>query len=179
MNEKIVYGHTMDALLHVLGEPLTAEQSDGLRALGVHPRERLPAYPVEQYTRVVDFIGAQLWSGLPQDEARYELGRAFMRAYQQTPMGSAVSAVSRFIGPQRALERMATNFRSANNYTETRLSELAPGHYELWMNHGSHAHYIRGLLTEALTRSGGREVSVTLLAMGEARDATFRVRWNP
>ena len=179
MKEMLVYDYTMEALLRVLGQPLTAGHLAGLRALGVHPRQLQPAYPLEVYTQVLHFVVAELWPQLPRDEAGFELGRAFMRAYQQTVMGKAVAAVTRVIGPHRALERMSRNFRSANNYTETALNKVGPHHYELWFNHARHTNFFRGLLTEALTRTGARNLSVTLLSTGEADEATFRICWTP
>ncbi|MFY0579016.1 DUF2378 family protein [Cystobacter fuscus] len=179
MTEKLVYDYTMESLLRVLGQPLTAEHLSGLRALGVDPRQLQPAYPVEKYTQVLDFVVAELWPRLPREEADFELGRAFMRAYQQTAMGKAVAAVTRLIGPLRSLERMSRNFRSANNFTETKLNEVGPNHCELWFNHARHPNFFRGLLTEALTRTGAREVSVTLLTVGEANEATFHITWKP
>ncbi|OJH38407.1 DUF2378 family protein [Cystobacter ferrugineus] len=178
MTEKLVYDYTMEALLRVLGQPLTAEHLTGLRALGVDPRQFQPAYPADTYTQVLNFIVAELWPQLPREEAGFELGRAFMRAYQQTAMGKAVAAVTRVIGPHRSLERMSRNFRSANNFTETKLNKVGPNHYELWFNHARHTNFFRGLLTEALTRTGAREVSVTLLTLGEATEATFHITWS-
>jgi uncharacterized protein (TIGR02265 family) len=179
MKEMLVYDYTMESLLRVLGQPLTAEHLSGLRALGVDPHQLQPAYSVELYTQVLNFIVAELWPGLPREEAGFELGRAFLRAYQQTAMGRAVAAVTRVIGPHRSLERMSRNFRSANNFTETTLNQVGPSHYELWFNHARHTNFFRGLLTEALTRAGAQEVSVTLLTQDEAHAATFRITWRP
>lgn len=178
IKEKLVYDFTMEALLRVLGQPLLSEHVAGLQALGVHPHQRQPAYPMEVYNQVLHFIGAQLWPHLPPDEAGFELGRAFLRAYRQTEMGKAVSSVTSHIGPLRALERMNLNFRSANNYTETRLNPVGPSHYELWFNHARHTQFYRGLLTEALTRLGARELSVTLLSTTDSEEATFLIQWK-
>ncbi|ATB32286.1 DUF2378 family protein [Melittangium boletus] len=177
--EKLVYDYTMESLLRVLGQPLLPEHIAGLAALGVHPRQLEPAYPVAVYSRVLEFITGQLWPELPREEASFALGRAFMAAYRQTLMGKAVFAMTRVIGPHRSLERMSRNFRSANNYTETRLHPVGPSRYELWFNHAPNTGFFRGLLTEALEKTGGtQELSVTLMSREEGGEATFLVTWS-
>jgi uncharacterized protein (TIGR02265 family) len=177
--ERLVFDYTMSSLIQVLGQPLTPEHLASLVALGVDPsRPLLPAYPVELYGRVMEFIARERWPHVTADVAHFELGRAFMRAYRQTTMGRGVASVSQRIGPHRALERMDRNFRSANNYTETRLRKLAPSLYELWFNHAPHADYYRGLLTESLERAGAQQLSVAILSRGLGGEATFRIAWK-
>jgi len=178
VREKIVFDYTMEALLRVLGQPLLPEHITGLVATGVNPRQLEPAYPVDVYSQVLDFIMGQLWPELPPEEASFELGQAFMAAYRQTLMGKAVFAMTRVIGPHRALERMSRNFRSANNYTETRLHPVGPSSYELWFNHAPHTGFFRGLLTEALEKTGTQGLSVTLVSRGEGGEATFLLTWS-
>lgn len=178
MKQKLVFDYTMQSLLRVLGQPLPPEHRAGLTALGVEPDQMLPAYPIETYGAVMDFITGQRWPGLSRDEAGFELGRAFMRAYRETLMGKAVYSVTRVIGPHRTLERMNRNFRSANNYTETRLRKVGPTTYELWFNHATSTGYFRGLLTEALDKVGTPGLSVTLASSLEGGEATFRITWK-
>ncbi|MBM7117775.1 DUF2378 family protein [Archangium primigenium] len=177
--EWIVFDYTMESLLRVLGQPLLPEHVAGLMALGVNPRRLEPAFPVAVYIRVLDFIGQQLWPGLSREEAAFAVGRAFMVAYRQTLMGKAVFSITRVIGPHRALDRMSRNFRSANNYTETRLTPLGPNRYALWFNHATNTGFFRGLLTEALEGIGVRGLSVTLMdSGGQEPGATFLVSWS-
>lgn len=178
VKQKLVFDYTMQSLLRVLGQPLPPEHRAGLTALGVEPDQMLPAYPIETYGAVMDFITGQRWPGLSRDEAGFELGRAFMRAYRETLMGKAVYSVTRVIGPHRTLERMNRNFRSANNYTETRLRKVGPTTYELWFNHATSTGYFRGLLTEALDKVGTPGLSVTLASSLEGGEATFRITWK-
>ncbi|WP_158501759.1 DUF2378 family protein [Vitiosangium sp. GDMCC 1.1324] len=179
MNQRLIFDYTLQSNLRVLGQPLAPEHVSGLMELGVDPsRPLLPAYPVETYTAVIDFIAAQLWPGLPRDEAGFELGRAFMRSYRETLMGKAVLSVTRVIGPHRTLERMNRNFRSANNYTETRLQKVGPSTYELWFNYAMRTGYFRGLITEALEKTSAKALSVTLVASSTGGEATFRISWT-
>lgn len=179
MKERLVFDYAMEAILRVLGEPVPPQYHPELVALGVDPTQPLrPAYPVEQYGRVAQFIAQRLSPHLPSDAASFELGRAFLRSYRKTPMGKGVYSVTQFIGPHRALERMERNFRSANNYTQTRLLKLAPTHYELWFNHAPNVHYMRGVLTEAMEGTGAQHLAVTLLSREPGGEATFRVVWR-
>jgi uncharacterized protein (TIGR02265 family) len=178
VNQRLVFDNTMQSNLRVLGQPLAPEHLSGLAALGVDPSRPLPAYPVETYTAVIDFITGQRWPGLTQDEAGFELGRAFMRSYQETLMGKAVFSVTKVLGPHRTLERMNRNFRSANNYTETRLRKVGPSTYELWFNYAIRTGYFRGLLTEGLERAGAQALSVTLASSNTSGEATFRISWK-
>lgn len=178
MKEKIVFEHTMESILRVLGSPLPPEQSAELARLGVDPsRPLLPAYPLDIYTAVIDFITRKRWPELSQDEAGHELGRAFMRAYRNTLMGKAVYSLTKLIGPHRTLQRITRNFRTANNFTETQLEQVGPATYVLRFNYATRAGYLRGLLTEALEGAGARGLSVNLLS--SANDgATFRITWT-
>ncbi|HEX5746984.1 MAG TPA: DUF2378 family protein [Archangium sp.] len=177
--QKLIFDYTVQSNLRVLGQPVPPEHLSGLTALGVDPRKPLlPAYPVETYTALIDFITGRLWPDMPQEEAGFELGRAFMRAYQETLMGKAVFSVTKLLGPHRTLERMSRNFRSANNYTETRLRKVGPSTYELWFNYALRTAYFRGLLTEALERAGAKGILVTLAASGPSGEATFRISWT-
>lgn len=179
MKQRVVFDYTMQSLLRVLGQPLLPEHRVGLAALGVDPdKPLLPAYPAETYAAVMDFITGQRWPGLTRDEAGFELGRAFMRAYRETLMGKAVYSVTRVIGPHRTLERMSRNFRSANNFTEIRLNKVGPSTYELWFNHATNTGYFRGLLTEALEKVGVKALSVTLASSQSSGEATFRISWK-
>ncbi|MFL5353093.1 DUF2378 family protein [Archangium sp.] len=178
VKQKLVFDYTMQSLLRVLGQPISPGHRTGLAALGVDPGQALlPAYPIETYSAVMGFITGQRWPGLSRDEAGFELGRAFMSAYRETLMGKAVYSVTRVIGPHRTLERMSRNFRSANNYTETRLRKVGPSTYELWFNHALSTGYFRGLLTEALDKVGTPGLSVTL-ASSASGEATFRITWK-
>jgi uncharacterized protein (TIGR02265 family) len=177
--QKLIFDYTVQSNLRVLGQPLAPEHLPGLTALGVDPsKPLLPAYPVETYTALIDFITGQLWPGLSQEEAGFELGRAFMRSYRETLMGKAVFSVTKVLGPHRTLERMSRNFRSANNYTETRLRKVGPTTYELWFNYALRTGYFRGLLTEALEKAGAQGLSVKLAASTPSGEATFRISWT-
>ena len=178
MKEKVVFEHTMESILRVLGSPPTPEQSAELALLGVDmSKPLLAAYPLEIYTAVIDYITRKRWPELSQEDAGHELGRAFMLAYRQTLMGKAVYALTKLLGPHRTLERITRNFRTANNFTETQLERVAPATYVLRFSHVTRVGYLRGLLTEALEGAGARGLVVNLLSLVEDK-ATFRITWT-
>jgi uncharacterized protein (TIGR02265 family) len=178
--EKLIFDHTVESLLRVLERPIPPAQIAGLDGLGIDlSKPLLPAYPIETYSALIGFIARLRWPSLPSEEGDFEVGRAFIEAYTtQTLLGRALKKLLRVIGPYRALERMSRTFRTANNYTQTRLQPLGPTRYELWFNYVIRPGYFRGMVHETLTLSGARQVEVKLATMQD-HEATFHVSWQP
>jgi uncharacterized protein (TIGR02265 family) len=178
MGEKLVFESTMDSLVRQLGKPLSPAHVLALAGMGVETSRKLePAYPVETYTAVLDYVASQRWPELPPEEAHFELGKAFLDGFMEdTLAGRALRVVAKTFGPHRVLERMARNFHGANNYTRTRLQRLGPSSYELWFNYAVRTDYFRGLLTEALELAGARQLEVRLVGT-QGEEATFHIQW--
>jgi uncharacterized protein (TIGR02265 family) len=178
--EKLIFDHTVESLLRTLDRPIPPEQIKGLDALGIDLSKPLqPAYPLEVYSALIGFIGRQRFPGLPDEQADFEVGRAFIEAYTtQSMMGKALKGLLRVVGPHRAIERMNRTFRSANNYTETRLQRVGPTSYELWFNFVLRAGYFRGMVHGTLSLCGVKGLEVKTVA-SENREATFHVSWQP
>jgi uncharacterized protein (TIGR02265 family) len=177
--EKVVFEHTMDSVLRVLERPIPPAQIAGLDALGLDlSKPLLPAYPVQTHAALIDFVAKQRWPDLPPEQAHFELGRAFILAYTQTLLGRALKGVLWTIGPHRSLERMNRTFRTANNFTETRLQRLGTASYELWFNFASRPNYFRGVVYETLAQSGVKGLDVNISATQDD-EVTYRVSWRP
>lgn len=176
-SDDIVFEHTMQGLLDVIGPQLTDAVRDRLREVGVDPGALLPAYGTAIYRRALEVVRQSLFADLPPDEGNFAIGRAFFQRYERTLMGRAVLVAIRVLGARRMLDRMSRNFRTANNYTETRVTELGPCDCEVWFNRIIEPHYYRGLLTEALSRAGSDQYEV-LLQSHDAGGAVFRLRWS-
>jgi uncharacterized protein (TIGR02265 family) len=163
-----------------LERPIKPEQIKALDALGVDlSKPLLPAYPIEVYSALIGFIGRQRFPGMPEEQADFEVGRAFIQAYTtQTMMGKAIKGVLRVVGPHRAIERMNRTFRSANNYTETRLQRLGPASYELWFNFVLRPGYFRGMVHETIALCGVEQIDVKPVA-SQGPEVTFHVSWQP
>jgi uncharacterized protein (TIGR02265 family) len=104
------------------------------------------------------------------------MGRAMVSRYAEGMLGRAAFAVLRLIGPERSLARMSRSLMAVNNYTETALTRLGPGHFELWINVVYSPDYYRGVLLEGFAQTGVAGCEASLLRRtGES--ATYGVRW--
>lgn len=179
MSERLVFDHTVESLLRTLKRPIPAAQIAGLDALGIDlSKPLLPAYPLETYSALIGFIARCRWPDLPAAEADVEVGRAFIEAYTtQTLLGRAAKGLLRVIGPHRALERMSRTYRTANNYTQTRLESLGPTRYSLWFNYVIREGYFRGMVHATLALTGVKQCEVTLAAT-QGHEVTFHVSWQ-
>ena len=101
-----------------------------------------------------------------------------MEGFRETMLGRAVLSLLRVLGPRRALGRATQNFRSSNNYTETRLTELGPRHFELWLNEvGSLPTFSAGLIHGGLKVSGARDIRIDLAGY-DGHACTYHIQWS-
>jgi uncharacterized protein (TIGR02265 family) len=176
--EKLVFDHTMESVIRLLGKQPSPEQAAALLKLGVDvAKPLLPAYPLPTYLAVKDYVGSQRWPHLPPEQAHFEQGCAFIKGYAETWMGKALFTVARVLGPERMLERMSQNFRGGNNFTETRLVKLGPARFELWFNIVTRVNHVRGILTTGLELTGAKQPEVKVLSFNEP-EATFLITWS-
>jgi uncharacterized protein (TIGR02265 family) len=178
--EKLIFDHTVESLLRTLDRPIPPEQIKELDALGIDLSKPLqPAYPLEVYSVLIGFIGRQRFPRLSEQEADFEVGRAFIEAYTtQTMMGKALKGLLRVIGPHRGLERMSRTFRSANNYTETRLEKLGQTSYQLWFNFALRPSYFAGMVHGTLMLCGLKQLVVKVLDAPRPEELVH-VSWEP
>jgi uncharacterized protein (TIGR02265 family) len=97
-------------------------------------------------------------------------------SYGETLVGKALLTAMKVIGPRRMLERMARNLRTANNYTETKLTSRADVH-ELWCSRVASTSFYCGMLQRGVEVAGGADVLVEATAHDQS-GATFVVRWT-
>jgi uncharacterized protein (TIGR02265 family) len=177
-DEAVIFEQTVQGLLRTAGgRPLPPDAQARLAALGIVEGRLLPAYPLAAYVEALAVVRKALFGALPEEEGSFALGRAFLRSYEGTLLGRALLATCRVLGPRRVLARMTRNFRTANNYTETRLEELGGGRYALWFNRTVNTHYYRGLLHEAVVQAGGQNPEVQVHSHGPG-GTVFHVRWE-
>ncbi len=177
--EKVVFDFAMESMLRMLGRKPTPSEVAELVALGVDPSKPLkPAYTAETMVAAVDWMAKRKWPTLPPDEAQYQLGRAYLlEGYSQTLMGKAVVGMARVIGPHRILERMSRNFRTATNFTETKLTQKAPTTYELWFSPNWRPNYYRGIIHSGLEMVGVKSPEVVLISH-KGTETIFRISWK-
>jgi uncharacterized protein (TIGR02265 family) len=173
----LVFSQTVEGLLKALS-PMSATSKLKLQAIGVDPDRRLePAYSREKWLELMRLACDIHAPGKQLEPTSYDLGRRFMTAYTQGLVGKAMMAALRVIGPRRALERMSRNFRTGNNFSETKLTEPSPGRYELWCSHATIAGWYQGIIEAGLALAGATEVKATLLRR-ENGGAVFQVEWK-
>ncbi len=173
----MMYAQSVEGLLRALA-PLSASAKRRFTELGVDPDKRLePAYPREKWLELIRLACELTAPGQELEPASRALGRRFMEGYAQTLVGKAMLTMLRVIGPRRALGRMSKNFRTGNNFSETKLEEPAPGVYELWCSHVTLAGWYQGIIEGGLTLAGARDVKATLLRR-ENEGAVFKVEWS-
>jgi uncharacterized protein (TIGR02265 family) len=178
VSEKVVFEHTVESVIRLLARPIPPEQIAGLDALGIDlSKPLLPAYPAVTHSALIDFVARQRFPELPKEPAEFELGRAFVHTYTQTVMGRAIRGLVWTIGPHRALERMTRTFRTANNYTDTRLKRLGPASYELWFNFTISPSYFQGIVHETLTLCVLKGLEVKLSSV-QGDEVTLLVSWQ-
>ncbi len=179
MAEKLIFSQTFEGLLRSLGGgKISPRLAAGLKERGVDPgKPLLPAYPKEDFTAVITFLARELHPGLPVDAAITQIGRGFMDGYGETMVGRAMLAMIRLIGPRRTLERVTRQFRTGNNYSDTRLTERGPCEFDLWVNEVIIPGWYVGIIGRGVELSGAKDVKVELVSQ-DAAGGTFRVRWS-
>jgi uncharacterized protein (TIGR02265 family) len=180
MSERLVFAHTVEGLFRRgLSGRISPELKEQLRQAGVDlDRPLMPAYPLETWLRCVSLTAQALYPGESRELALRHVGERMVDGYLETTMGSAVFGLLRLLGPHRTLGRMQKNFRSANNYTEVRLTEVGPSEADLWMNEpGPLRYFMGGVLLAGLRGAGTTDVRVELRHFDDA-SVTYRLSWG-
>jgi uncharacterized protein (TIGR02265 family) len=179
--QRLFFSHTVAAMF---AEAFPPEQHPGLRerylALGLDlGKPLLPAYEYATWRACLRAQQEVALAGVAPGEAAFQQGARYVDAYfDRTRLGGALLLVLRVIGARRTLERMAHNFRSANNFSQVSMQRLEGNHAELHVNDifADSPEYIRGMLVQGLRRSGATLAIETLRHEGDA--AVFRVSWG-
>jgi uncharacterized protein (TIGR02265 family) len=179
--EDIVFDNTVEALFHrAVGKRLTPRCRKRLAEAGIDLSAPLrPTYPRTTFYRGVFIVTEELFPGVPRDQALFELGGIFFNGFVETLIGKAAISVMKVLGPRRTLGRMTQNFRSSNNYMETRLEERSPSHAELWLSQCSGAPtYFQGVIHRALTIIGARGLEIRVKEV-EGSSCVLDISWKP
>ncbi|MCP3097507.1 DUF2378 family protein [Myxococcus sp. K15C18031901] len=177
--ERVIFGNTVDSLyLKTLDRDLSYELRSQLRTLGMDLDGPLQAaYPHTVWVACLDEVGRTLYPDRPLEDARRQLARRMIEGYAQTVMGAAVLTLARVLGPMRSLGRMTHNFRSGNNFTETRVTVVTPTTAELWFNEPEATEgFVEGVLEEGLHRIGVRGLTITR-TRHDPESCTYRLEW--
>lgn len=179
-SERVVFESAFEGLfVRALLPRFDAPTIERLRAAGLDLGKKLqPAYQLRVWVESIDIAAAALFPDQPRAVALRTMGKILVTGFQETLVGRALFATLRLIGMKRALARTTKNFRSANNYTDARLTELAPTHFHLWMNINEEpAELTEGIVQAALTAVGGKNVALKI-AERNAEGVTFDITWD-
>ncbi len=174
--QRVVFAASMEAALRAF-EPTTPEERVCFEALGLKLEALEPAYPLEAWHTLLDTSAASRFPRLPEFERYSQLGRLFMHGYARTSVGGALLSLLRVVGPERAVQRMTRNFRTANDFTDVEVLLLPPNGALLRFTHVERPGFVHGLLTAAMEAAEAPNLSVQFLS-NEGAAATFEVRWS-
>lgn len=178
MSGKVVFEQTMEGLfMRGLGSRLSPRCRERLKQAGLDLTSRLlPAYPFEVWMECLRIAAEELHPNEPVDDAMFKIGEAFIDGYKETFLGRAVLGMVRVLGPRRTILRSTQNFRSGNNYTETKITEVADNRMDLWLNEvGAYPTFTAGIISAAL-RATGTNATVELSGY-DGRGCTYRCSW--
>ena len=179
--EDVVFKNTVEALFRrAVGSRLTDRCVERIRQAGIDLQRPLEeAYPRETFYRCVRIVGEELFPELAEDERMVQLGTTFMNSFEQTLIGKALLQGLRFMGPRRALTRMAQNFRTSNNYLKAEVQDLGPGEMRitLWPTSGASG-YFEGAVRQALLLIGTPGLAVQR-ENDDGNRCTFHITWTP
>lgn len=180
LEDRRVFVQVVEGLLrHGVGERVTPRLRERLRQVGLDlDRPLLPAYPAAQWVHCLHIILEEVYPGLPREEGFRLLAEHHVEGFGQTLVGRAMMRLMRLLGPRRTVRQMVQALRSSDNYTEVRLEELGPGHWELWMNSVLDTPgYVEALFVSFLKASGAAEPQAAIVRRDE-ESTVYLLRWK-
>lgn len=179
-DELLIFEQTIEALfLRALHGRLTPECKTRLRQAGLDVDQKLrPAYPFASWMTFLFIASEELFPKEPVEQGTWKLGEAYIEGFRETMLGRAVLSLLRVLGPRRALMRATQNFRAGNNYTESKLKELGPAQFELWMNEvGAYPAFTAGIIHAGLRVAGAHDISIETSGY-DGHACTYRISWK-
>jgi uncharacterized protein (TIGR02265 family) len=180
--ERLVFSTSVEALVvRGVGDRMTPALKAELRGLGFNlDKPLLPAYPSDDWQKAVDAIARSLHPELTMGEAQRKLGESTVYGFEQTVLGKAMVALSRIIGPRRALHRFPMMSRSSNNFSRMEARELAPSDFELVCDpYVGWPEYVQGCIRAVIDVCGGKDPRVDLVSHSpEIEQVVLRASWR-
>ncbi len=178
-NQQVVFEQTIEGLfLRALGRRLTPSLIARLRTVGLDLEKKLlPAYSFTTWMMALRVAAEELYPGHSLDDALFKVGELMITGYQETFMGRAVLGMIRVIGPKRTLLRATRAFRSGNNYTEAKVTEIGPTCADVWMNEvGPYPSFTAGIMHSAMVAAGAKSPKVEMSGH-DGHACSYRVSW--
>jgi uncharacterized protein (TIGR02265 family) len=179
-DELLVFEQTIEAVfVRALHGRIPPSCKERLRQAGLELDRKLrPAYPFDAWMAFLRITAQELYPDEPLEQGAFKIGEACIDGFRETMLGRAVLSLLRVLGPRRALMRATQNFRAGNNYTESRLKELGPHQFELWMNEvGSLPTFTAGILHAGLRTAGAENIRIDLSGY-DGHACTYSISWS-
>lgn len=179
-DELLVFEQTIEAVfVRALHGRLTPTCKARLSEAGLDLSQKLrPAYPFDAWMKFLRIAAEELYPFEALSEGAFHIGEACIDGFRETMLGRAVLSLLRVLGPKRALMRATQNFRAGNNYTESRLKELGPRQFELWMNEvGALPTFTAGIVHAGLRTAGAENIRIDLSGY-DGHACTYCISWS-
>lgn len=180
-SQPLIFSHSLQSLMsRAFPGGVPAELKAKLRTVGVElDRPLLPAYPKDTWSRCVELGAVYAFPREPREQAWRKLGERMVEGYQETMIGRAMFSTLKLLGPRRMLLRSQKSFRSGNNYTEVRLTDVSPTAVDVWFNETDEVlrQFTAGLVLAGM-RIGGAEESRVDITHRDAQGMTLRATWK-
>jgi uncharacterized protein (TIGR02265 family) len=173
---RLVFPVAVEGVIKGLGERVTPAALEKLRAGGLDVSNLPPAIPAEDMPRHLRTLAAEIWPEESPDEQLRLMGLTFVRGWQNTFLGAAMSALLRVVGPQRTLQRMDRAFRTSDNFTHGTVVKLAETEFLVTISDvNDMPTYWRGVLQASLEFLG--LVGTVELQAYPRPQAEYLIRW--
>jgi uncharacterized protein (TIGR02265 family) len=169
-SERFIFSNQFESLwLRALKNDVTSELEAKLQAAGVKLHALQAAYPVAVWEACLAATAQYLYPTLPKTESYYRLGHRMVQGYFDTKWGSHFLTLLRMLGQKRMLMRTQSIFRTSNNFSFVTVTELAPKHFELWIDdYDDEIFFTRGVLAAGLEASGVKNPNVAIVKVDPA-----------
>jgi uncharacterized protein (TIGR02265 family) len=174
----VVFQNAVEGFFRVL-PPLSARARERFGALGITPEGPfLPAYTSDQMQDLEEIAAEELFPALDRSHALRRVGELQVEGFAKTALGTALFALLRILGRRRSLERVTRSWRSANNYVETKVTEIEPDVVHIWVNYaGRNPEICLGILSAALEATNQRPRQATVFE-AQFPSAVYRFDWR-
>jgi len=177
----VIFSHSLQGLLsRAFPGGVPPEVKAKLRTLGVDLDQRmLPTYPRETWGRCITLVAQAAFPHERREVAWRKAGERMVDGYQETLIGRAMFSTLRVLGPRRMLQRAQKNFRSGNNYTEVRITDISPTEMEIWFNETEDVmrHFTLGLVFAGMRVGGAQEPRADIVGT-DPQGFTVRASWK-
>lgn len=172
----VVFRSAFEAV-HRLVRRRTPSMAGEFMKYGVDFQHLEASYPRDVWRAVTAHLASAYFPDVGPESGDYGLGRLLMEEYFHTVVGKALRATFKVLGPERVFSRVGRSFRTANNFTEERITKLGEREYELWLNN-THAPYLtQGFLQAALETTGPKRCLVEVVRRDDS-GTTYRCSWS-